>query len=242
MSEFLDRQTQQKICNVIAKNPGIHISKISEILSMPLFIVKDHLRYLENKNIIFSVENDGYNKYFIDVNKRGNLDKQLNETRRKIYDLIVKNPGLHQAKIAKMLSMRKSLAEYHLNGLEKSQDIMSVKDSGYKTYYVEGSEVDSEDKKVLAIVRQQIPKNVILLLLKNPVLKHKELAEQLKISPSTLSYHLNKLMEQKIIDVKKYGEDKGYVLKSRKELMKLLVRYEIHSIIDSFEDMWDDIY
>jgi len=242
MSEFLDKQIQNKIYMIVTKNPGIHISKISEIINMPLTVVKTHIQILEISDVIYSTEDDGFKRYFIIREKRKDIDNSLIETRQKIYDLVIKNPGLHQAKIAQMLEMRKSLAEYHLKYLEKNNAIISVKEDGYKRYYTEESEVDIEGKKVLSLVRQETPRNIILLLLKNPVLKHKEIAEQLKISPSTLSYHLNKLMDQGIIDVKKYGEDKGYVIKSRNELMKMLIKYEVHSIIDSFEDMWDDIY
>jgi len=49
------------------------------------------------------------------------------ETRRKIYELIEKNPGLHLSKIAELLKMRVSLAEYHLLFLEKKDTIETIK-------------------------------------------------------------------------------------------------------------------
>jgi len=58
------------------------------------------------------------------------------ETRRKIYDLISKNPGLHLSKISELLKMRISLVEYHMRYLEK---IVTVdKKTGFSRYFLKG--------------------------------------------------------------------------------------------------------
>ena len=73
------------------------------------------------------------------------------ETRRKIYDLVSRNPGLHLSKIAEMLSMRVSLAEYHLLYLEKNNVIRVAKEAGYTRYYVEGA-IGTLDKRILSVL------------------------------------------------------------------------------------------
>ena len=88
----------------------------------------------KNKNVVASSE-EGYKHYYSIEDIVGDIDNKILETRHKIYDLILKNPGLHQAKIAQILTMRKSLAEYHLQYLEKSKAIISVKEECYKSYY-----------------------------------------------------------------------------------------------------------
>lgn len=137
--------------------------------------------------------------------------------------------------------MRKSLAEYHLNYLEKNQVILAVVEERYKRYYAQETDIPVEDKKVLALVRQKIPFDIIRLLLKYKFLPHKDIADKLDIPLSTLSYHLNKLQEQGLIDSQKYGEDKGYFIKDKKSIMKFLLRYEMHSAVDSFKEIWDNI-
>lgn len=61
--------------------------------------------------------------------------------------------------------------------------------------------------------------------------------EHLGISPSNLSYHLNKLVKYEIIEVKSYGDEKGYKLKNKKEVLQCLLNY---IVIDGFKDLWDD--
>ena len=241
MNDFLEKQSQRKIYNLLVKNPGLHLSKIAELLNIPITQVERDLQILvRNRNIIVSSE-DGFKLYYSKDDIVGEINNRILETRQKIYDLILKNPGLHQAKIAQILSMRKSLAEYHLQYLEKNQAIISMKDEGYKRYYVEGVEVDRDDRKILSLIRQDIPFKIVSLLLKKPVLKHKEIASNLRISPSTLSYHLNKLVKQGVIDLCRYGSDKGYIIRNKRVLMKFLLRYEMHTAIDSFKDIWENI-
>ncbi len=241
MPGFLEEQTQQKICSLLLKNPGLHLSKIAELLDMPISVVEGHLKYLEQKETIISTTEAGYKKYYCKDGSGGYVDKKILETRQNVFNLISKNPGLHLSKIARMLSMRKSLAEYHLNYLEKTNVLISIKKGGYKRYYVKGSEIDSHDRRVLAIVRQDIPFKILSLLLKNSILKHKEIFEAIDIPASTLSYHLNKLVSQDILKIHRYGDVKGYSLNNKKSIMKFLVRYEMHTAVESFKDVWDDI-
>ena len=138
--------------------------------------------------------------------------------------------------------MRKSLAEYHLKFLEKNEIIYSTTVSGYKRYYTKITEIGDHDRHLLGLLRQDIPMKVISLLLEHSHLKHSEISKKLSISPSALSYHLNKLMKNDLITVTKYGVERGYSVKSRKELLKFFIKYEIESVVDNIKDIWEDIY
>jgi predicted transcriptional regulator len=161
------------------------------------------------------------------------------ETRRKIYDLVAKNPGLHLSKIAKLLGMRISLVEYHLFYLEKNQLVVPVNESGYTRYYVKGK-IGTEDKKVLALLRQDVPLRIVILLLKCDSSQHKELLQNLDVAPSTLSYHLKKLVKCGIISVQTYGEEKGYSIINKEMVVRLLIQYKPYNLIESFKDIWID--
>ena len=162
------------------------------------------------------------------------------ETRRKIYDLVAKNPGLHLSKVAELLKMRVSLVEYHLIYLEKYQLIYSAKESGYIRYYVKG-EIATKDKKILSLMRQEIPLKIALLLLKHANLQHKEILREMGVAPSTLSYHLKKLVKHEIIEVQSYGEEKGYSIVNRETIVGLLVQYKPYNLFESFKDVWIDL-
>ena len=162
------------------------------------------------------------------------------ETRRKIYDLINQNPGIHLSKISQILEMRTSLVEYHLLFLEKHEILKSDKETGYKRYYIKGK-IGVKDKKYLFILRQKTVLDIILFLLKKDVSPHKIILENVDVSASTLSYHLNKLLKKDIVELSRYGENKGYSIKNKEELISILIQYEPYKILDGFEDIWIDL-
>jgi len=162
------------------------------------------------------------------------------ETRRKIYDLVAKNPGLHLSKIAELLNMRVSLAEYHLIYLVKNQIIIPVKESGYLRFYVKGK-IGAEDKRILALLRQDVPLRIVLFLLKNVALQHKDILRNVDVAPSTLSYHLKKLVGHGIVQVQTYGEERGYSISNKELIIRLLIQYKPYNLIDSFKDVWVDL-
>ena len=164
------------------------------------------------------------------------------ETRRKIYNLIARNPGLHFSKIADMLSLRLSLAEYHLLYLEKNKIVISVKEKGYKRYYMEGSKIGVEDKKILSLLRQEIPLRVVLFLLKHANSKHRDILKSLDCAPSTLSYHLKKLVKNGIIAINdEHKDENGYSIVNANEIVKIIVSYKPYAVLESFKDIWGDL-
>ena len=159
------------------------------------------------------------------------------EIRRKIYDIVAENPGLHLSKIAELLNMRVSLAEYHLIQMAKNQVVFPVKESGYTRYYVKGK-VGTEDKRTLALLRQEVPLRIILLLLKQNTVTHKEILKNLDVAPSTLSYHLKKLITYEIIGAHNNSEEHGYFLNNREHIAMLLIIYSPYNLFESFKDVW----
>ena len=162
------------------------------------------------------------------------------ETRKKIFDLISKNPGLHLSKIASLLKMRGSLVEYHLFYLEKNNVIKGTRSSGYTRYYVTGR-VSHRDKKIISMLRKEVPLKVVLFLLKKDIAQHKDILENIDVAASTLSYHIKNLIDHGLISVNRYGRDKGYVLENREAILTIILQYKPYNLFDGFEDIWKDL-
>ena len=162
------------------------------------------------------------------------------EKRRNIYNLIKKNPGLHLSKISELLNIRISLIEYHLATMERMGVISCVKEKGYIRYYVAGK-IGSKDKKILSILRQEIPLKIVLFLLKNPHSRHRDILKELKVARSTLTYHVHKLIKNEIIDVHETDEEKTFKIRDEKKITSLLIKYKPYNVIESFKDVWVDL-
>ena len=162
------------------------------------------------------------------------------EIRRKIYNLIRKNPGLHLSKIAEMLKMRISHVEYHTLYLEKNQVISVEKAEGYSRYYIKGK-VGLADKKIISILRREIPLKIVLLLLDKKLMQHKELIKNFDIAASTLSYHLDKLVKSGIISYQEINTSRFYSIVERDKIIRLILEYKPYNLFESFKDIWDDL-
>lgn len=239
MTQLNDLKKRQ-IQNLILENPGLYITKIAEIIDLSVTIVELYLYELENENIINTKEESGYKRYYI--NKKDKvLGQTLQGTRREVYDLVLDNPGLSLTSVAEKLKMGISLARYHLNYLEKKGFICSVKEEGYKRYYSKSSEMGVSDKKLLALFRQEIPLKIVFLLLQKNQMQHKEILKHFDLAPSTLTYHLNKLLRDEVISVQKYGEEKGYLISDKKVVIEFLRRYKLYKMMNNFNDIWGSI-
>ena len=82
------------------------------------------------------------------------------EIRRKIYNFILKYPGLHLREI----KMPKTTLRHHLNFLEKYGLIITKADHRYTRYYVI-QKVGKQDKEILNLLRQETPRRIFMLLL-----------------------------------------------------------------------------
>jgi predicted transcriptional regulator len=160
--------------------------------------------------------------------------------RRKIYKLIEKNPGLNLVKIAEILKISWQLADYHLLYLNKEEIITIVREEGYKRYYVKG-EISVESRKKLALLRQEIPLKIVMLILEKKSMTHRKILEFFDIAASTLSYHLKKLVKYGLLFYEEIDNERKYMIKNEKELKNILIKYKPYSWAGDFTGMWANL-
>jgi len=166
------------------------------------------------------------------------------EQRRKIYNHIKKNPGLHFREISRELKKPKTTIEYHLYFLEKKGFITKQKEKGYLRYYIKKT-IGEKDKEIINMLRKDVPRNIILFLLMNPCPTMKDIkffAKKWKGHPSkigfhlykhqtTLSFHIKKLIKSDIIGSYQDKKTKKYFVKNPENIYNIIITYE-KSILD----------
>jgi len=131
------------------------------------------------------------------------------ETRQKIYNIILKNPGIHFSEISRKSNIPKTTLLYHLNSLEKIGLIKEVNKEGYKRLYV-SNVLSSQEKKILALLRQKIPCRIFLHMIFSYACSRVELSKELELKPDTIQYYLNKMLDMDIIEKAPMEEDMVY--------------------------------
>ncbi len=163
------------------------------------------------------------------------------EKRREIYNVVEDYPGLHMREIQRRADLSMNLVRYHLSQLKRYDIVEEVEEDEYKRYYPKKGEktVDFEDKRYLALLREEIPLSIVLYLLNTgEPASHGEIKEELDLAGSTLSYHLKKMLKKGLIEKK----EKKYWLSDPEEISNLLVTYEPpKDVIDEFIDLWEGL-
>ena len=104
-------------------------------------------------------------------------------------------------------------------------------------------EFKPEHHQLLILLRQKSIRDILLFILANKNCEHGEIVKFVKLSPSTITWHLNKLEEEKVIISTKNGRTKNYrLLINDKEIINLLITYKesfLDSTVNNILDMWD---
>ena len=161
--------------------------------------------------------------------------------RRRIYELIRKSPGIHFRELHKKLGIAVGNLQYHLDRLEELGLIESVREGGYKRYYITSLRFSDEEKKILSALRVRTEKLILIYLLANPFAKERELSKALNLSPSTISWHISKLVKLGIIEKVR---NKGHLtlrIKDPEKVEKVLITYRetlIDKLVEGFIEVW----
>ena len=126
-------------------------------------------------------------------------DKILNlETRSNIYNFIKDNPGLHLHELARKLDINYQNLRYHLNFLKK-HDMISLRFSNsYLRAYV-SKELSRIEKDLFTTTRQKTQRHILLSFILYVVCSQNDLSKHIDKHPTTIEYHLKKLIEKNLI-------------------------------------------
>ncbi|HVL49412.1 MAG TPA: ArsR family transcriptional regulator [Candidatus Thermoplasmatota archaeon] len=162
------------------------------------------------------------------------------DTRRAIYDYIKTTPGAHLRKVHRAVGLPFGQVLYHLNYMERNELIVVKKDGKFNRYFVKHL-IGRKEKDIISVLRHDVPRRVSILLLFQPRLTHKEILQYVEISPSTLSFHLSKMVEVGVVGRENRGRESYYWLTDEKLTAKVLImhRESFNSdVVDRFADVW----
>lgn len=173
---------------------------------------------------------DGKNKKILEL-----------ETRSKVYELVKKYSGCHFRELERISKLSSGVLKYHLNFLAKHGLIKQEKDGNNLRYFL--VDIQFENIRLLSLLRQRSIRKIILFMLIKDDFYYEDLVESVKLSPSTVSWHLKKLLVNGIISQHKTGRKTKYkLLASEEEIVKLLISYKesfLDSLVNKTIEMWE---
>lgn len=172
------------------------------------------------------------------------LDDPLElETRRRIFQHVQKFPGAHMREIGRELDIPMGTLEYHLHYLAKADLLTTRQDARYTRYFATG-ELSRRDKDVLAVLRQKVPRQIAAHLLLEPGSSHGALLTKFALAPSTLSFHIKKLLASGIVSQEKSGRENLYRVVEPELVSRVLIQHResfFDDVIDRFAEVWQGL-
>jgi predicted transcriptional regulator len=152
--------------------------------------------------------------------------KDPNETRKlKIASFIESNPGVHMREITRQLELSMGVAQYHLYRLEKERTIVSRRKGFYRRYYA-NLKFGEKDQNILDVLSISTERDILFFLTRSPA-SSRELSDLVKLSPSTVNWHMKRLMDAGLVDVMRDGLQVKYFIKEGMTgpIVKLMMSY-----------------
>lgn len=132
------------------------------------------------------------------------------EIRKRIYNFILKYPGLHLRELIRKLNIPNGTLRYHLNYLKNRDLIKNISEDGYVRYYIV-NKIGTYQQKILHILRQEVPRNIVLYFLLVCCASQIELSKSLEKHPTTIEFHLKKLINMGIVEQARV-DDRGVIV------------------------------
>jgi predicted transcriptional regulator len=159
--------------------------------------------------------------------------------RRKIYGIVRDYAGSHFREIERRSKIATGTAKHHLDYLKKQGLIKMEKTGNNSRYFPRGFNADNEN--IMGYLRQKSMRKIILEVFTNPGCIHEDIVKKVNLAPSTVSWHLKKLIDSNIIKSTKVGRKTQFkILIDKKIILNLLITYResfFDKIVDNIIDM-----
>lgn len=127
----------------------------------------------------------------------------MSETRDRIAAAIDRDPGVHFRELVRTLDLAPGQVQYHLERL----DVVADDRYGRTHYFLDG--YDEWERGAIALLRRETSADVVSVLMAEGPLGAGETAEHAGIARSTLSWHLDRLVESDLVEKR---HDRGRVV------------------------------
>lgn len=144
--------------------------------------------------------------------------------RRSIYEHIRYRPGVHLRELQRHVGLSMGTLSYHLSRLERNGCVVVRQFARYKSYFCTG-QIDRVDKDYLYYLRHRMPARILEEVAQNPGISFGDLRERVPIAPSTLSYHLRKLIRAQLLSESAVGRGKTYHVVDAARVQRLLAEF-----------------
>ena len=128
----------------------------------------------------------------------------------KLYGFIKSCPGTYFSEIIKDTGLNRGTVRYHLEVLETQNKIECYKANGKARYFQNSFTYGEKDKVVIAALRNDMDRKIILGILDSQYISNENLVEKMGVSAPTINWHIRHLKEEGIVRADTCGRYTAY--------------------------------
>ncbi|HOE53245.1 MAG TPA: helix-turn-helix domain-containing protein [Methanomassiliicoccales archaeon] len=162
------------------------------------------------------------------------------ENRRRIYEMIRSRPGTYLREMERELGLQVGTLSYHLGILTEAGMVRAEPEGNHVRYFPSEGFI-LNDRRTLAYLRSRTTRAILMHILDQGTVSFQGLMALVKVSKSTMSYHLKRLASAGLIKVSK-GEETMVSAADPVRLTNLLVwvREDVErDAADALIDVWN---
>lgn len=133
-----------------------------------------------------------------------------NPARSGIYDAIRAAPGIHLRALSNRAAMPLSTLRYHLAVLQDHHKITALNEDGHLRFYENSGTYTAAQQRVLKHLRNTTTRDILIGIQEHPGSSRQEIAETVGISGPAVTWHIKKLIEDRIIRQERDGRAVRY--------------------------------
>lgn len=160
------------------------------------------------------------------------------DTKVILLEHIEKTPGIRYRELLRLTGLVNGVLSYHLIALERANVIKVERQIRMTRYYPVS--VSDNESAILKFIRHEPIREILLFILEHEMCTFNEIMEHTRKAPSTVSSHLKRLKEARIITVK-HGENHHlYRILERDVVAEVLSKYTpgfIDKVVDNYNEM-----
>ena len=131
-----------------------------------------------------------------------------NINRKRIYEKIKKNPGIHFSALMKDLDIKSGTLSHHINLLENEELIKSRQSGMYRRFFLYG------EKPLLTFSLSIIQEKILKLILDHPGISQAKISKEINSNKMKVNYHLKIMRDAKLLTLVKSGRESNCFITS----------------------------
>jgi predicted transcriptional regulator len=168
------------------------------------------------------------------------FENKINSVQEKIIQFVNDFPGIRYRELLRMTGISNGVLSYHLNLLDSSGKVRVHRVNNRVMRYF-SHDVSTVKSNVIGLLRQSTTSKIFLFIMEYGPCEFHGIVNYTKKVPSTVSWHLSRLKDANIIEVRKQNELNYYEVKVYKiVLQNLLNKYKTSftdQIVEDYTDM-----